>query len=191
MWKTALGAATVLTMWTTLAAAQPAIAAANVREGKLWFDGRATVGDFTGTTTTVTGHLTGGAALAEVRGWVEAPVGTLLTGNGRRDKDLLKSMEAAQFPTIRFELKRVVVGQLIADTSLVELEGAFIIHGVTRPATIPGRVIIGEQRYQVRATTPLNLKDYGIGGLSKMLGILKMHEDIVVGIDLEFAPAAP
>lgn len=190
MWKTVLGAP-LLMMWATLAAAQPAIEAGNVREGKLWFDGRATVGDFTGTTTTVTGHLTGGASLAEVRGWVEAPVNTLLTGNGRRDKDLLKSMEAAQFPSIRFELTRVIVGQVIADTTLVELEGTFIIHGVTRPVTIPGRVVLGEHRYQVRATTPLNLKDYGIGGLSKMLGILKMHEDIVVGIDLEFAPAAP
>jgi hypothetical protein len=34
---------------------------------------------------------------------------------------------------------------------------------------------------------PLNLKDYQIGGLSKMLGVLKMQEEIVVRIDVMFA----
>lgn len=190
MRKTVLGSTALIMLSATLAAAQQTVATAELREGKLWFDGRATVGDFTGTTTTVTGQLTGAAALADVRGWVEAPVGTLLTGNGRRDKDLLKSMEAAQFPTIRFELNRVIVGPAIADTTEVELEGVFIIHGITRPAIVPGRVVLGEHRYHLRATTPLNLKDYGIRGLSKMLGILKMQEGIVVGIDLVFAPTA-
>jgi hypothetical protein len=32
----------------------------------------------------------------------------------------------------------------------------------------------------------VNLKDYRIGGLSKALGILKMHEDIVVHVDVSF-----
>ena len=142
---------------------------------------------FTGTTTTVTGHLTGGPSLGEVQGWVEAPVATLVTGNGRRDKDLRKSMEADRFPTIRFELARVVVGSQLGDTTSVQLEGTFTIHGVARQATLPATVVLGD-RYHVRASTPLNLKDYSIGGLSKMLGILKMYEDIVVGVDLVFAP---
>jgi hypothetical protein len=33
---------------------------------------------------------------------------------------------------------------------------------------------------------PLNLKSYNIGGLTKMLGVLKMHEDILVHVDLTF-----
>ncbi|HYL29015.1 MAG TPA: hypothetical protein VEU27_03725, partial [Gemmatimonadales bacterium] len=45
-----------------------------VRQGTLSFDGRATTGVFTGTTTTVRGEMTGGGSLSEVRGWVEAPV---------------------------------------------------------------------------------------------------------------------
>lgn len=43
---------------------------------------------------------------------------------------------------------------------------------------------------RVRGQTPLNLKDYGIGGLTKMLGMLKMHEEIVVHVDLVFGSAA-
>ena len=69
-----------------------------VREGRLSFSGRATTGAFTGTTTTVRGEMNGGRSLAEVRGWVEAPVSTLLTGNGHRDKDLNKSMESDAIP---------------------------------------------------------------------------------------------
>jgi hypothetical protein len=41
-------------------------------------------GAFTGTTTTVRGEMSGGASLAEVQGWVDAPVSTLLTGNDGR-----------------------------------------------------------------------------------------------------------
>jgi hypothetical protein len=44
----------------------------------LSFEGRASVGDFTGTTTAVTGEMTGGPDLSAVRGWVEAPVTTLI-----------------------------------------------------------------------------------------------------------------
>ena len=42
--------------------------------------------------------MTGGPTLADVRGFVEAPVNTLVTGNGKRDKDLNKSMESDKYP---------------------------------------------------------------------------------------------
>ena len=51
-----------------------ALPAARVATGTLSFDGHATVGDFTGTTTEVTGEMSGASGLADVRGWVEAPV---------------------------------------------------------------------------------------------------------------------
>ena len=170
----------------TAANAQQPVTAASVREGRLWFDGKATFGDFTGTTPSVTGHLTGATDLREVSGWVEAPVATLVTGNDRRDRDLRKSMEAAKFPTIRFDLARITVGEQVADTTAVHLEGTFTLHGVSRAASIPARLVLGERRYQPWATTPLNLKDYAIGGLSKMLGLLKMSENIVVHVDVVF-----
>ena len=48
--------------------------------------------------------MTGADALTAVRGWVEAPVTSLKTGNDRRDRDLIKTMESAVYPTIRFSL---------------------------------------------------------------------------------------
>jgi polyisoprenoid-binding protein YceI len=159
-----------------------------VREGKLSFDGRATAGNFTGTTTMVTGRLQGGQ-LSQVHGWVEAPVRTLATGNQRRDRDLNKSMESGKYPNIRFELTDVAGAGAASDSLDLVLHGRFILHGVTRDATVPASVAFHPEGIRVRGATPLNLKDYKIGGLSKALGLFKMHEEIVIHVDLVFGAA--
>ncbi|MGH7702342.1 MAG: YceI family protein [Gemmatimonadales bacterium] len=169
------------------ARAQQAISAGRVDSGTLSFDGRATMGDFTGSTTTITGEMVGGPALSAVRGWVEAPAATLKTGNGKRDTDLNKSMESGKYEAIRYELSGVTPLGVRGDTADVTLAGRFLIHGVTREVEFPAQVIRQGDYTRVQATTPVNLKDYRIGGLSKMLGLLKMNAEIVVHIDLVFA----
>jgi len=161
-----------------------------IREGRLSFGGRATTGAFTGSTTTVRGELSGGETLSEVRGWVDAPVSTLVTGNGHRDKDLSKSLEAGRYPTIRFDLTGVTPGAVRGETTDVVLQGRFTIHGATREASIPATVVTQTGAIYVRGETSLSLKDYGIKGLSKMMGMLKMYDTIVVHLDLSFAPRA-
>jgi polyisoprenoid-binding protein YceI len=180
-------------MGAPLAAQAPAertVPDAVIREGRLNFDGRATAGNFTGTTTSVTGEMHGGE-LSQVRGWVEAPVRTLATGNQRRDRDLNKSMESGKYPTIRFELTSVAGGESPGDSVSLVLHGRFMIHGVTREATVPASVTFHPEGIRVRGETPLNLKDYKIGGLSKAFGMLKMYEEIVVHVDLTFGATPP
>jgi polyisoprenoid-binding protein YceI len=179
--------------WTPLASqatAERTIPNGSVRQGTLSFDGRASAGDFTGTTTDVTGELRGGE-LTAVRGWVEAPVRTLTTGNRRRDRDLNKSMESGKYPTIGFELTDVTGAMGTGDSVDLVLHGRFTIHGVTREATLPASVVFSPETIRVRGATRLNLKDYKIGGLSKALGMLKMHEEIVIHVDLTFGPMKP
>jgi polyisoprenoid-binding protein YceI len=161
-----------------------------VREGTLSFDGRASTGAFTGITTAVRGGMTGGGSLSEVRGWVEAPVATLVTGNDRRDKDLNKSMASDLYPTIRFDLTGVTPGAERGDTVEVVLQGQFSIRGVTHEASIPATVVTQPDAILVRGETPLSLKDYKIEGLSKLMGMLKMYDKIVVHLDLRFGTAA-
>jgi polyisoprenoid-binding protein YceI len=163
------------------------IPGATVREGRLSFDGRATTGAFTGTTTTVRGEISGGGSLAEVRGWVDAPVSTLVTGNGHRDKDLNKSLESGLYPTIRFDLTGVTPGAERGDTVDVVLQGRFTIHGVMRQASIPATVVTLRDAIRVRGDTPLSLNDYQIKGLSKLMGTFKMYDKIMVHLDLRFA----
>lgn len=171
--------------------AQQPISDGTVTAGTLSFDGKASVGDFTGVTHTVTGSMTGGTTLGDVRGFVEAPVNTLVTGNGKRDKDLNKSMESDQYPVIRFELKTVQVQAVRGDSTDVTLGGDFLIHGVTQAVELPAVVVGTGETVTVVSTCPLNLKDYKIGGLSKFLGVLKMNENIVVHIHVTFALAPP
>lgn len=167
-------------------AAQEAVPNGTVTEGTLSFDGKATAGDFTGTTHTVSGSMMGGPTLSDVRGFVEAPVNTLVTGNNKRDKDLNKSMESDKYPTIRFELKTVRVEGERGDSTDAVLGGDFIIHGVTQAVELPAVVVRHAESATVDASFPLNLKDYKIGGLSKFLGIFKMDEHIVVHVYAKF-----
>jgi polyisoprenoid-binding protein YceI len=100
-------------------------------------------------------------------------------------------MESDKYPTIRFELTGVDAPGARSDSMAVSLHGRFIIHGVTREATIPASLGFAAEGIRVRGETPLNLKDYKIGGLTKLLGMLKMYEEIVVHVDLVFGSAAP
>jgi polyisoprenoid-binding protein YceI len=156
--------------------------------GALSFDGHASVGDFTGSTTTVRGEMSGGETIAAVRGWVEAPVQTLETGNRKRDRDLNKSMESDRFPTMRFELTGVSPKQVTADSAAVDLLGKLTLHGVTREVTLPARILRASGGLRVRSSFPLDLGDYQIRGLTRMLGMLRMQERIEVHVILQFAP---
>ncbi len=171
--------------------AQQAVPSGTVTDGTLSFDGKGTGGDFTGITHSVTGSMTGGTSLAGVTGFVEAPVATLVTGNGKRDKDLNKSMESGTWPTIRFELKTVRVEAERGDSVDAVLGGDFIIHGVTQAVELPAVVLRTDQAVTVEASFPLNLKDYRIGGLSKFLGLFKMNEHIIVHVHVTFGFTPP
>ena len=183
--KVTLPSLLMVSAWSTPAAAQHPWPDADLRRATLSFDGKSTLGDFTGVTSTVRGHMTGGAALPDVRGWVDAPVTTLKTGNDRRDRDLVKTMEAAAFPTIRFELLGVVPEWERGDSVGVNLKGNFVIHGVTRAETVKGTVVRNAEGVHLTASLPMNLHDYQINKLTRFL-VFKMNPDIVVHIDVSF-----
>ena len=128
--------------------------------------------------------MTGGT-LTEVRGWVEASVRTLKTGNGRRDRDLVKTMEADIYPNIRFVLEGVETSSTTGDSIPVVLSGRFYIHGVSRVEKFEALVRRTPVGTRITATFPMNLKDYSITNLTRFL-ILKMNPDIVVHVDLVF-----
>ena len=176
----------VTTLWVGVALQGHPIAHGHLVSGTLSFDGHATAGDFTGTTSILSGRLTGAADLTEVRGWVEAPVAALKTGNGKRDKDLNKSMESKKYPTMRFDLTGVNRTGGSDDNGGVILRGVLELHGVSRPVELPGTIRLSGSDARVHTDFPVHLKDYRIGGLSKLLGVLKMHEDITVHADLLF-----
>ena len=160
-----------------------------LENGTLSFLGHATVGDFVGVTTSVTGAIIGGRDYSVTRGWVEAPVRTLLTGNDHRDRDLRGSMEVGRFPMMRFDLSGATFATSSVarqDSAAIMLHGALSIHGVTRNVDLPALVRRSADTTYIAARFPLSLADYEIGGLTKMFGLLRMQNQIEVRVDLVF-----
>lgn len=164
-----------------------------LRDGTLSFAGRASVGSFVGSTTTVSGAIIGGREIPETRGWVQTPVATLNTNNGRRDRDLRATMEVDKYPTMRFELDGASIVRVFsgpADSTAVLLHGTLTIHGVTKRVDLPATVMAGGDVIHVTSTFPLDLRDYGISGLTRLLGLLRMDPQIQVSVNLRFTSAA-
>ncbi len=158
-----------------------------LNKGMLAFDGHGTLGDFTGTTSSVTGEMTSTPTLVTARGWVEAPAKSLVTGSGKRDRDMYGSLEVEKFPVIRFDLDSVAAGVSQGDSTAVTLHGRFTIHGKTLADTIPGWLWRSNGGSRFRGRTPMDVRRYDIGGLSKMLGLLKMNPNLIVRMDVEFS----
>ena len=159
-----------------------------LQSGTLSFTGHSTVGDFVGTTTAVSGGVTGNAELANARGWVEAPITTLSTGNRLRDRDLRATMDVANYPTMRFELAGVTVESPSArsDTVTGALRGALTIRGVTRNVAIPATLIAAGDTIDVSGAFPVDLGDYQVGGLTRLFGTLRVQHKIDVRFRVRF-----
>ncbi len=180
-WRsTWLGLVALLIVAPGIVHAQRVIPNSVVVEGRLGFDGHATPGPWSAWTDSVAGFLTGGATIEEVRGWVEFPAATLDSDNGRRDRDMRKSLETDKHPVIRFDLQAVREEEAFGDSSRVVLQGTFDLHGVQRDVVMDAMVGFEGSRIRLRTDFPLNLKDYDIGGLSPMLGILNIMMMITV-----------
>ncbi|HEY2374920.1 MAG TPA: YceI family protein [Gemmatimonadaceae bacterium] len=187
-----------LLAWTpTIAAAralpaQRPVSDAVLQRGSLSFLGHATVGDFVGVTSSVTGVIIGGRDYSVTRGFVEASVRTLVTGNERRDRDLRESMEVARYPMMRFDLSAVTPvpsASVTPDSIAMMLHGALTIHGVTQRVDLAARVTRAGDTTRVTTRFPLDLGSYDIRGLTKMFGLLRMQNEIEVRVDLLFLDA--
>lgn len=90
-------------------------------------------------------------------------VHTLETGIGKRDKDMLRTLEAEEYPFAEF------YGKIISDYNPstneqqeVTVEGDFTIHGKTRPVEIDGTVEKLDEELRIKASWTINMEDYNI-----------------------------
>ena len=171
---------------------QRPVAEATLHDGTLSFVGHATIGDFVGTTSHVTGTVTTGPDLGAARGWVEAPVSTLRTGNGLRDRDLRAAIGEEKYPAVRFELAGVTAhAPLGSDSGPAVLHGTCCLHGVTRPLDVPVTLVRLADTVRVSGGFPLNVSRYGVRGLRKMFGMLRVREVVDVRLALRFVIVDP
>lgn len=112
---------------------------------------------------------------------------TLDTGNGKRDKDMRKTLDTEQFPFAEFfgSFASAPDPQR-AGPQDVEVRGKFTIHGVTKTIRVPGTVTFGPKGLRVQAAWTLRLDDYAIEPPSLL--IIKVDEEQAISLDILLKP---
>ena len=131
--------------------------------------------------------LTGRVDLTENTVDFYVDLNTLDTGNGKRDKDMRKTLETDDYPFAEF------FGTLLTQVDpardgpqSVEVEGDFTIHGITRTIKVPGQITFTEEGMRIEASWTLLLDDYQIR--PPRLLFLKVDEEQAITIDILLKP---
>ncbi|MHB1222805.1 MAG: YceI family protein [Gemmatimonadaceae bacterium] len=169
-----------------------AVPDARLVEGLLAFDANSSVGDFGGETRQVSGEVRGGASPGDVRATVRTEAASLRTGISARDGHMRESLDAEHHPQIRLAVEAVEAAGTIGDTVQARVHGTLTIRGISRPVTVPVTAVRQGAGFVVRASFPVDLRDYEITGLRRMLGMLRVDPMVTVRAELTFQPdAAP
>lgn len=115
---------------------------------------------------------------------------TLDCGNGSMNRDLRAALRSEQHPSIRFEVSRLDLESVGSGRLRVETTGRLIIAGVEREVsiTLDGRRH-SDGHIRSNGSTPLTLSSFGIDPPTALLGLVKVHDHVVVHFDL-VEPAA-
>lgn len=127
--------------------------------GHVEFDSSVPLHSFTGESD----HLVGKITLQDSIVDFYVDVTTLKTGVDKRDNDMMRTLEAKEYPFAEF------YGKIISgfdpdnnDTQEVEVKGEFSIHGVTKEVTIPGTITPTDEGLKVEASWKINMEDYDV-----------------------------
>lgn len=153
------------------------------KAGHVEFHSSVPLHSFTGTSD----YLTGKINLDDSTVDFYVDVTTLKTGIGKRDNDMLETLEAKKYPFAEF------YGKLSSDFNPdiskpqnVTVKGDMTIHGVTRRVTIDGTLQKTADGLQVRAKWTTNMRDYKV----EPPGILfyRVSEDINISLSATLSP---
>jgi hypothetical protein len=185
---------------------------------RVWIEGTSTVNNFTCATRQIHGQAQLAlqphgplAVLNRLRGEERAPdssaavrqaavearipVRTLDCGKTRQNRDLYAAMQGDAHPHIRYELRAAEVAATPDSTRghyVLRTTGALTIAGVTR--TVQTRLRgqrLPDGRVQARGSLQLQMTAFGIEPPSALMGLIQVHDEIVVHFDLTGEPASP
>lgn len=107
---------------------------------------------------------------------------TLDTGNAKRDKDMLITLETDKYPFGEFFGKITSEFNMSSsDEQPVTVKGNFTIHGQTKEVEIDGTITVTGDGLLVKAAWILNLDDYDI--VPPKLLIIKVDEEQAIEIE--------
>jgi len=158
-------------------------------ESRVWVKGGSTVRDYTCNAKTIeavitpTSQETGSLPLDQLvaSAQVNIPVATLECGNGTMNEHMRKALKAAENPRLLFEL----AGYQIGEAGAITLKGTLTMAGRALPIEITGTITEQEGGIvRVSATRQIKMTEWGIKPPSLMLGAMKVHDPVTIGLDI-------
>lgn len=139
---------------------------------------------FTGTSTNLTGMIKTDEKTVDFFLDLE----TLETGNAKRDKDMLITLETDDHPFAEFfgKITTPFDPDALKDEQPVKVKGNFKIHGVEKEIEVTGTITVTEEGLHVKAGWVLNLEDYKIEPPSLL--IIKVDKQQKIAIDILLEP---
>lgn len=168
----------------------------------VWIEGTSSVNRFTCSTQTVDGYGLLSRAQGPVRpatgppgstpdthaAYVELaiPVASLDCGRDRMNRDLTEAMQADAYPFIYYRLDAAhAEGGTVGDGLRVTAHGRLTIAGTTRPFELTVLAErLGDGHYRARGHQTVAMSDFGIDPPSALLGLVQVHDEIVVRFDV-------
>lgn len=153
------------------------------KTGHVEFDSSVPLHSFTG----ISDYLTGKINLTDSTVDFYVDVNTLKTGIGKRDDDMLETLESKKYPFAEFYGKLISdFNPKLSEPQKVTVKGDMTIHGVSRPVTIDGTLQNTDEGLKVKADWTINMKDYNV----KPPGILfyRVSEKINISLSTTLAP---
>jgi polyisoprenoid-binding protein YceI len=189
--------------WSAAAPVQGARFVLDSAATRIWFEADATLGRFEGRATRFSGEAEVSDTLnfAGTRGHVEIEVASFKTGNGMRDGHLRGDMRADRYPRILFEATDAQPATLATVDSLlagvtafsdaipalrVFIEGRLTVRDSTREVRVPARVRMAGDTIRVRGRLATRFTALGMKPPSRILGTVKVKDDIVLLFDALF-----
>ncbi len=155
------------------------------------FEATHRLGDFRGSSDTVTGEFE--ADPAEIRagftGTLRVPVAALRTGDAGRDRDMRKLLRADTHKVIRYTIggSDASFHALTATADvLLTIKGALEVRGVERPLVFLARARLVGDRIWVRGESRLRLTDFGIEPPRRLL--FRVGNEVAVSFDVTLQP---
>jgi polyisoprenoid-binding protein YceI len=154
-------------------------------------EARSTVGAIAFGTTTVEGYLEVSVRDGSIdldgdapAGQLELEMSTLRSGNSLYDAELLRRIDARQYPMTRVELSGA---ERVGRSDRYQLDGDLTFHGVTR--RISGTVAVeidGDECLRVTGEHVFDIRDFEVPAPSVLM--LRIYPDVRVELQLEATP---
>ncbi|NNE36588.1 MAG: YceI family protein [Rhodothermales bacterium] len=129
-------------------------------------------------------HLTGRISLADSTVDFYVDLTTLKTGNGKRDKDMRKTLKTKEYPFAEFfGTLTTPFDSLDTEPQRALVRGIFKIHGIERELEVAGTLQLTGDELRLNAAWELSLADYEIK--PPRLLIIKVADTQRVSIETE------